>query len=229
MLMNRLLKVTAFLATALLAADSFSPLLADTITQVDAEGRQHIIQRQAIVVHQDANVIVYKHFDLKTRRVIKSSLDQGSLPYEATTSSASERQMIVKLWKEFGYTATVTDRSGKAVQVFDLYLDFYPPNGTGSLLEAVPARTTLPAAYDQGGGDDVEFDRISRVDFDNGRMKITFSNGQVKTGKFLMPTQQPAEARFLGITSQYNPESEEVFDFWRALEQLKSIEFVQQN
>lgn len=228
-LMKQLLKVSGLLVAAALAAAAFRLLRADTITQIDAEGRQRIIQRQAILVHQDANVILYKHFDLKSRRVIKTSLDQGSLPYEITTSSAAERQQIVKLWKEFGYTATLTDRSGKTTRIFDLYLDFYPPNGTGSLLESVPARTSLPVLYDQGGGDDVEFEKISRIDFGNDRMKITFNNGQVKTGKFSMPTQLPAEARFLGITSQYKPESEDVFDFWRALGQLKSIEFTQQN
>ena len=199
-------------------------LVADTIVQTNDEGKTVVIQRQAIVVHQDPDTIIYKHFDLKERRVTKVSLQQGSLPYVATRDDARGRAQIVSLWERFGYTASVTDTTGKTTRVFDLYLDFYPPHGIGSLLEAVPARTTLPILYDGGGADEVDFSDISRIDFQGDRLKVNLTNGQVKTGKFLMPTRLPAEARFLGITSEYHPASDDVFNFYRSLAQLKTIQ-----
>jgi hypothetical protein len=44
-------------------------------------------------------------------------------------------------------------------------------------------------------------------------------------GKFIMPTTQPAEVRFLGITDKYDPASQEVFDFSVPLFQLQLISF----
>jgi len=72
-----------------------------------------IIQRNAIVVKQDPSFLVYKHFDLRDRRVAESDLEQGSLPYSVDTSNASGRQQIVEMWKRFGYKATLKDSSGK--------------------------------------------------------------------------------------------------------------------
>ena len=201
------------------------PLNADTLYQISSQGRRVVIQRNAIVVKEDTSAIVYKHFELKERRVEKAVLNQGSLPYEAERSGAQERQQIVELWKRFGYTATVTDASGKVTKVFDAYLDFYPPGGRGSLLESVPALTLLPLQFDAGGADEVEFSDIDRIEVQGDRLKVTLRKGTLKEGKFLMPTTQPMEARFLGITDRYDPASPEVFDFSLPLSQAKLIVF----
>ena len=198
---------------------------ADTLYQISPQGRRVVIQRNAIVVKEDTSAIVYKHFELKERRVEKAVLYQGSLPYEADLSAAQERQQIVKQWKRFGYTATVTDASGNVTKVFDAYLDFYPPGGRGSLLESVPALTVLPLQLDAGGADEVEFSDIDRIEAQGDHFKVTLRKGTLKEGKFLMPTTQPVEARFLGITDRYDPASPEVFDFSLPLSQAKLIVF----
>ena len=198
---------------------------ADTLYQISPQGRRVVIQRNAIVVKEDTSAIVYKHFELKERRVEKAVLYQGSLPYQADLSAAQERQQIVKQWKRFGYTATVTDASGKVTKVFDAYLDFYPPGGRGSLLESVPALTVLPLQLDAGGADEVEFSDIDRIEAQGDHFKVTLRKGTLEEGKFLMPTTQPVEARFLGITDRYDPASPEVFDFSLPLSQAKLIVF----
>ena len=198
---------------------------ADTLYQISPQGRRVVIQRNAIVVKEDTSAIVYKHFELKERRVEKAVLYQGSLPYQADLSAAQERQQIVKQWKRFGYTAMVTDASGKVTKVFDAYLDFYPPGGRGSLLESVPALTVLPLQLDAGGADEVEFSDIDRIEAQGDHFKVTLRKGTLKEGKFLMPTTQPVEARFLGITDRYDPASPEVFDFSLPLSQAKLIVF----
>jgi len=198
---------------------------ADTLYQISPQGRRVVIQRNAIVVKEDTSAIVYKHFELKERRVEKAVLYQGSLPYQADLSGTQERQQIVEVWKRFGYTATVTDASGKVTKVFDAYLDFYPPGGRGSLLESVPALTVLPLQLDAGGADEVEFSDIDRIEAQGDHFKVTLRKGTLKEGKFLMPTTQPVEARFLGITDRYDPASPEVFDFSLPLSQAKLIVF----
>ena len=198
---------------------------ADTLYQISPQGRRVAIQRNAIVVKEDTSTIVYKHFELKERRVEKAVLYQGSLPYQADLSGAQERQQIVSQWKRFGYTATVTDAAGKVTKVFDAYLDFYPPGGRGSLLESVPALTVLPLQLDAGGADEVEFSDIDRIEAQGDHFKVTLRKGTLKEGKFLMPTTQPVEARFLGITDRYDPASPEVFDFSLPLSQAKLIVF----
>jgi len=217
-------QLRAFFVLALLVALAL-PLTADTVYQMTAEGRQRIIQRNAILVHQDTSILVYKHFDLPDMRVEKVQLSKGSLPYTIVTSSPQERQSIVELWKRFGYTASVTDLSGKTTRVFDAYIDFYPPGGRGSLLVAVPALTSFPLQLDTGGADVEDFSRIASVQFQKGEITLTFRNGRVEHGKFLMPTSKPAEARFMGITDQYKPASEDVFDFSEPLSHLKTIVF----
>lgn len=212
--------VLAFLALSL-------SLKADTIYQATAEGRQRVIQSNAIVVHQDSAIIIYKHFDLPDMRVERIQLSRGSLPYSVITSSPTQRQSIVELWKRFGYTASVTDTSGKTARVFDSYIDYYPPGGRGSLLVAVSATTAFPLLIGGGAADIQDFSRISRVDIQDGEFTLTLTNGHVERGKYLMPTKQPAEARFLGITDKYNPSSDEVFDFSEPLSHLKSIVFQQ--
>ncbi|MGA8183294.1 MAG: hypothetical protein WB819_06580 [Terriglobia bacterium] len=204
-----------------------SPLKADTIHQATADGRQRVIQRNAILIHQDSSILIYKHFDLPDMRVEKVQLSQGSLPYTVVTSSPSQRQSIVELWKRFGYTARVTDTSGKITQVFDVYIDYYPPGGRGSLLVSVPAITSFPLLLDGGAADVQEFSKIARVEFQNSEITLTLRNGNVEHGKYLMPTTQPAEARFLGITEKYDPSSDDVFDFSEPLSRLKSIVFQQ--
>jgi hypothetical protein len=211
-------------ALALLVLLAF-PLKADTVYQTTAEGRQRVIQRNAILVNQDSSILVYKHFDLPDMRVEKVQLSKGSLPYSVITSSPQERQSIVKLWKHFGYTASVTDTSGRTTQVFDAYIDFYPPGGRGSLLVSVPAVTSFPLELDAGGADVEDFSKIASVQFLNDKITLTLLNGRVEHGKFLMPTTKPAEARFLGITSKYDPTSQDVFDFSEPLTRLKTIVF----
>lgn len=200
-------------------------LWADTIYQTNAQGKQVVVQRNAILVKEDSASLVYKHFDLKERRVVKARLNKGSLPYSVDPGNLEDRRQIVETWKRFGFTATVTDQAGKATRVFDAYLDFYPPGGRGSLLESVPARTSLPVLLDDGGADELDFSQIDRIELRGDRMKVTLRSGQVKQGKFLMPTDQPAEARFLGITDGYDPASQEVFDFWLPLARIKEIRF----
>lgn len=211
-----------FLAMTLLGV---GPLAADTIYQTNAQGKQGVIQRDAVVVKEDSSFLFYKHFDLKERRVVKVALNKGTLAYSVVTSSSTGRQQIVDTWKRFGYEATVTDLSGKTSRVFDVYLDFYPPGGRGSLLESVPARTTFPLLLDGGGADDLEFSKIDGIEFRGDRLKVTLRNGQVEEGKFLSPTEGPAEARFLGITDHYEPASEDVFDFSLPLARVKEIRF----
>ncbi len=202
-------------------------LRADVISQTNSEGRQVVIQRDAIVIHQDSASLIYKHFDLKERRVVKAVLHEGSLPYSVARSSADSRQQTVALWKRFGFTATVTDTTGKTTRVYDAFIDFYPPQGQGSLLKNVPARTDFPVELTNGGADLINFSDITRVEIQGDHFRITVSNGQVKEGRFLMPVRQPAEARFLGITDRYDPASEDVFDFSLPLAQIKQIDFEQ--
>jgi len=198
---------------------------ADTIYQTNAQGRQVVVQRDAIVVSEDSSFLVYKHFELKERRVEIVRLNKGSLPYSVETASADARRQIMEVWKRFGYKATVTDLAGKATRVFDVYLDFYPPGGRGSLLESVAPTTSFTVLLDNGGADEAEFTKISQVQVQGDRLKMTLRNGQVEDGKFLMPTNQPVEVRLLGITDQYNPASPQVFDFSLPLAKIKEISF----
>ena len=78
---------------------------------------------------------------------------------------------------------------------------------------------------DNGSADEVEISKIDRVQIQGDHLKLTLRNGQVEEGKFLMPTNQPAEVRFLGITDQYNPASQQVFDFSLPLARIKEIRF----
>jgi hypothetical protein len=208
-----------------LLASLVSPSRADTIYQMNAQGKQVVVQRDAIVVSQDSSFVVYKHFDLKDRRVEIVRLNKGSLPYSVEMASPDYRGHIVDIWKRFGYTATVTDLAGKATRVFDVYLDFYPPGGRGSLLESLPATTSFTMLMDNGTPDEVEISKIDRVQIEGDHLKMSLRNGQVEEGKFLMPTNKPAEVRFLGITDQYNPASQQVFDFSLPLASIKEIKF----
>jgi hypothetical protein len=215
---------SALLLLELLFAGTI-PLHADVISQTTAQGRRVVIQQNAIVIRQDSSALVYKHFDLKDRRVIKAVLNQGSLPYDVQNSAPDARRQIVELWKRFGFTATVTDDAGKAVRVCDAYIDFYPPGGRGSLLESVPARTNFPVELTGGGYDQFDFSDIARIEFQGDRLRFTLADGSVKEGRFLMPTSRPAEARFLGITDQYDPASQDVFDFSLPLARIHQIDF----
>ena len=209
----------------LVALGAAAPISADTLYQTNAQGKLTIIQRDAIVVNEDSTSLVYKHFDLRERRAAKVVLNKGSLPYSVTSSNAAGRQQIVDTWKRFGYTATVVDLADKSTRVFDLFVDFYPPGGRGSLLESVPPRTNVPILIDSGGADEVEFSKIDRVEIQGTKLRITLRSGQTETGQFLMPTDKPAEARLLGITDRYDPASQDVFDFSQPLARLKEIRF----
>jgi hypothetical protein len=217
--------VRSHLAVLVVVALGGAALRADTIYQVSPRGRQVVVHRDAILIQQDFSSLTYKHFELKERRVVKVRLSQGSLPYSVVTSSADDRQRIVSTWKRFGFTAVMTDQNGKTTRVFDVYLDFYPPGGRGSLLESVPPRTTLPVLLEGGGADELDFSQIARLEFQGDRMRLSLRDGQAVNARFLMPTNKPAEARFLGITDQYDPASAEVFDFSVPLARLKEIRF----
>ena len=217
------MRITLLLLSLL--ASLASPSGADTIYQMNAQGRQVVVQRDAIVVSEDSSFVVYKHFELKDRRVEIVRLNKGSLPYSVETASPDYRRQIVDIWKRVGFKATVTDLAGKTTRVFDVYLDFYPPGGRGSLLESVPATTSFTVLMDDGSADEVEISKIDRIQIQGDHLKMTLRNGEVKEGKFLMPTNQPAEVRFLGITDQYNPASQQVFDFSLPLASIKEIKF----
>jgi hypothetical protein len=201
------------------------PLLSDTIYETNSQGKEIVLQHDAIVVEQDSAFVVYKHFDLKERRVTVVRLNRGSLPFRVQLSNASGRAQILEVWKRFGYKATITDQAGKIAHVFDLYLDFYPPGGHGSLLESVAATTSFTLQIDNGGADEIEFGKIDRVEIQGDRLSVTRREGKTVAGKFLMPTTQPAEVRVLGITEKYDPASQEVFDFSVPLSQLKLLSF----
>lgn len=203
------------------------PLSGDVISQINAQGQQVVIQRDAIVVKQDSATIIYKHFDLKERRIVKATLDESSLPYQISRSAPDNRRQIVDEWRRFGFTATVTDTSGKTSQISDAYIDFYPPGGQGSLLEALPAETHLPVQFSDGSSDYINFADITRIEFQGNHVRVTLSSGQVKEGQFMMPTSQPAEARVLGVTDKYDPASEDVFDFSISVARVKQIDFQQ--
>ncbi|MBI1982773.1 MAG: hypothetical protein HYS61_01075 [Acidobacteria bacterium] len=198
---------------------------ADTIFQINPQGRRTILHRDAVVVSEDSTSLVYKHFELKERRVVKVRLSKGSQPYYVDRSDEPGKQRIVSVWKRFGYRAAVTDLEGTTTQVFAAYLDFYPPEGRGSLLESVPPRTTLPMILGGGGADEFEFSRLAKIEFHGEHLKVTLRDGQVVEGRFLMPTDRPAEARILGITDQYNPASEDVFDFSLSIGRIKDVQF----
>lgn len=198
---------------------------ADTIYQTNAQGRRVIVHRDAIVVREDSSVILYKHFDLKERRVVKARLSKGSLPYTLERTDAEDRARIVSVWRRFGHSATVTDVEGKTTRVDVAYLDFYPPGGRGSLLESVPARTSFPVVLENGSFDEFDFSKISRILLSGDSLLIMLRGGRTSAGRFLMPTTQPAEARLLGMTENYNPSSEEVFDFALPLQRIKEIRF----
>lgn len=200
-------------------------LRADTIYQTNARGKQVIVHRDAILIQEDFSSLVYKHFELRERRVVTVRLSKGSLPYSVVTSSAEDRRRIVETWKRFGFKAVVTEQNGKTTPVFDVYLDFYPPGGRGSLLESVPPRTALPVLLEGGGADELDFFQLDRIELQADRIRLSLRDGQVVNARFLMPTERPAEARFLGITDQYDPASPEVFDFSIPLARLKEIRF----
>jgi hypothetical protein len=210
---------------ALLALAGATVLRADTVSQTTATGKTQILQTDAIVTVESSDRLVYKHFDLKERRVVTVSLDKMSLPYHVQTSTPAGRQSIVALWKKFGFAATLTDLSGKSTKLYDAYMDFYPPGGRGSLLEAVPPRTSFTLLRADGTADDVDFEKIMSVEFNGKHLKITLRDTSTEEGQFLMPTNLPAEARFLGITDHYNPTSPDVFDFALPLKNIRSIDF----
>ena len=220
-----MLKLKKPLVLPLLLIAAGFPARGDTLYQTNAQGRQVIVHRDAIVVKDDPSFILYKHFELKERRVAKIRLSRGATTYSIVTSGPEERQQIVAKWKHFGFTATLVDQAGKSVRVFDLYLDFYPPGGRGSLLESVPARTTLPVLIEGGGADELDFEKLAQIEIQGEKMRVTLRDGKAVTARFLMPTNQPAEARFLGITDQYDPASENVFDFAIPLQQVKEVRF----
>ena len=222
--MFRIFSLRALLVLTLLAAMSVASK-ADTIFQATADGGRRVIQSNAILVHQDSSILIYKHFDLPDMRVEKVQLSKGSLPFTVVISSPLQRQSIVELWKHFGYTAEVTDLSGKTTRVFDAYIDYYPPNGQGSLLVAVSPVTSFPLLMNGNQADVEDFSKIARVAFQNGEITLTLTNGHVERGKYLMHNTKPAEARFLGITDKYNPASHDVFDFSEPISHLKTIVF----
>ena len=200
-------------------------LSADTIYQTNARGKTVVVHRETILLREDPSFIEYKHFELKERRIVKARLSRGAVSFAVKTSSPEERRQIVNKWKRFAYTATITDTADKTTHLFGLYLDFYPPEGRGSLLESIPARTTLPVLIEGGGADELDFSKISQVKVQGDRLTLELADGQVKQARFLLPTDQPVEPRFLGMTDQYDPGSPNVFDFAIPLAKVKEIRF----
>lgn len=185
-----------------------------------------VIQTNAIVVENDSDAVVYKHFDLGQRRIVLTKLNQGSLPYTVVIGSPSERRRIVNLWEKFGYTVSVATSDGKKTRLYDCYFDFFPgPGGIGAFLESVPPRTNLPVQFDGGGVDQIDFDQIASIANQQGRLTITLANGKIEHGKFLMPTQQPAVVHLMGISGQYKPSSNQVYDFSIPLPNIREIRF----
>ncbi|MGH9359008.1 MAG: hypothetical protein ACRD1O_07530 [Terriglobia bacterium] len=216
------MRAALFVGLALIAFSSTaSP---DTILQTDAQGQRQVIQSQAIVVRDDSFALAYKHFDLKQRRIEKVQLDQGSLPYQVVQASAAQRKQIVKLWKQFGFTASVTDQAGKKTTVYDVYLDFFPPSG-GVFLESVPARTNLPILLAAGGADQVDFSDIASIQVRGGKLTVILTNGRTETGTLIPPTNRPAIPHLMGITDHYQPGSANVYDFSLPLAQIREIRF----
>ena len=76
-----------------------------------------------------------------------------------------------------------------------------------------------------GAADDVDFEKIQSAEFNGNQIKTILRDGSSEEGQFLMPTNLPAEARFLGITDRYDPASREVFDFALPLQKIRKIEF----
>ncbi len=97
-----------------LSAVMFFPacLRGDTLYQTTPQGERVVIQRDAIVVRDDSSSLIYKHFELKERRVVKARLNKGSQPYTVVATSAADRQRIVETWKHFGIKAAVTKSVG---------------------------------------------------------------------------------------------------------------------
>ncbi len=201
------------------------PLGADTIYQMTGQGKLSVLQRDAILIREDSSFVVYKHFELRDRRVEVVRLNKGSLPYSVQTASPEQRRQIVEVWKRFGFKATLTDLDGKATKLFDVYLDFYPPGGHGSLLESIPATTSFTILLDNGSADDVDISKIANVQIQGDHLKMALRDGKLEEGKFLMPTNLPAEVRLLGISDQYDPASDRVFDFSLPLGRIKQIDF----
>lgn len=201
------------------------PVAGDNIYQTNSQGKEITLQRDAIVTGQDSSFVVYKHFDLKELRVVVVRLNRGSLPFRVQISDDRARAQIVELWKHLGPKATITDQAGKITHVFDLYLDFYPPGGRGSLLESIAPRTSFAVQGDSVGGDEIQFEKIDRVEIQGDQLSLTLRDGKAVAGKFLMPTTQPAEVRVMGITEKYDPASQDVFDYSVPLAKLKIISF----
>jgi hypothetical protein len=67
--------------------------------------------------------------------------------------------------------------------------------------------------------------KIKSVQIQGDRLKLNLRDDRVEEGKFLMPTNQPAEVRLLGITDSYDPASQQVFDFSLPLARIKEISF----
>ena len=107
----------------------------------------------------------------------------------------------------------------------NVYLDFYPPGGHGSLLESIPATTSFTILLDNGSADDVDISKIANVQIQGDHLKMALRDGKLEEGKFLMPTNLPAEVRLLGISDQYDPASDRVFDFSLPLGRIKQIDF----
>ena len=202
-----------------------TPAGADTIYQRTPQRTERIHHRNAIVVQEDSSSILYKHLDLKERRVVKVRLLKWSLPYRVEKSDPEKRGRIVATWRQFGFTAQVTDKTGKTTKVSALFLDFYPPGGRGSLFTPIPPRTSLPVKLPGGRVIDIEFADIDRIEFHARRMQVHLLEGQVVECEFRTPSSEPAEARLLGMTGNYSPESTDVFDFSLRVDNIQSVKF----
>ena len=93
------------------------------------------------------------------------------------------------------------------------------------MLESIPATTSFSILLDNGSADDVDISKITNVQIQGDHLKMTLREGKLEEGKFLMPTNQPVEVRLLGISDQYDPASDRVFDFSLPIARIKEIDF----
>ena len=79
-----------WLGCLVLAAVACPLLRADTIYQTNPQGKRVVIHRDAIVVKEDSYALIYKHFELRERRVVKVTLSQGSVPFTVATDRTNK-------------------------------------------------------------------------------------------------------------------------------------------
>ena len=65
-------------------------------------------------------------------------MNRGSLPIRVQESDEAGRARIVKVWKHFGFKASITDEAGKTDQVFESIWIFIHREGAGRCSNQFP-------------------------------------------------------------------------------------------